>query len=252
MFDIDEHDPKLSIIKIEITKTEIVYLHYKQYPKPDSEKFPQDRSFLVFYFNKELINEDVLFEYFGLISKPEKIALGSFFNKKGSKRKRKIVYYAIIRFPESLEIDKIDFQLKVNEYLENKKHRKLLVDFNPLKEDTFNNIYDEDDFNQDEVDEDGFTKVQANNTKKDRFVSSKNKELSFKVCKESDDEDSFMEECKVTRKKKRKIGGRFKTTAELNESDEEDRELEETYGKKKDNGYWNINSNERQKKGNLF
>lgn len=245
MFDVE--DPNLDSLRIEITKSDTVYLYYKQYPK-DSEKFPKNRSYLVFYFNNELINEKVLQEYFSLIKQPEKIALGQFFNKRGSQKKRKVVYYAIVRFDQPYEIDKIGFQVKVNEYLENVKNRKLLVDFNPLKDDA-TNIYDEEDgYGEDEVDEDGFVTVTANNTTKNRFVSSKYKGLAFDVIKEKD-EDSIDEEIKrKKRKKKQSSKGMFKNKNELEASEEEDNELEEVYGKT-NKGFWNIQNYEKQKRG---
>jgi hypothetical protein len=242
MFDLE--DPNINTVRIEITRVETVYLYYKQYPK-ESDKFPKDRSLLVFYFNNELVTEKVLYEYFSLVKKPEKIALGSFFNKKGSKKKRKVVYYAIVRFEEPITIDKTDFQIKINEYLETHKNRKLLVEFNPLREDN-DNIYDDENFGKDEVDEDGFITIKANNTNKSRFVSSTNKELSFGVIK--DEEDSFMDEIKLKRKRKRNIGGIFKNKKDLEDNEDEDKELEEVYGKT-NKGFWNVQQFEKQKKG---
>lgn len=245
MFDIE--DPNINVVRIEITRVETVYLYFKQYPK-ESEKFPKDRSILVFFFNNELVTEKILYEYFSLVKKPEKIALGSFFNKKGSKKKRKIVYYAIIRFEDPTSIEKNEFQIKINEYLETHKNRKLLVEFNPLKEDA-DNIYDEDNFGKDEVDDDGFITIKANNTNKSRFISSTNNELSFGVI--NDDEDSFMDEIKLKRKRKRNIGGVFKNKADLAKNDDEDKELEEVYGKT-NKGFWNVQQYEKQKKGKII
>jgi len=242
---LDYSDPSLSTLRIEITRTDTVHFYYKPYPK-QSKQFPQERSYLVFYMNNELINESVLYEYFSLIKAPDKVSLGSFFNKKGSKKKQRIIYYAIVRFEEPYTIDSKDFQVKVNEYLETVKNRRLCIDFNPLKEDQ-NNVYDEEGFGEDQVDEDGFVEIKANNTNKDRFISSTNKDLSFKILKEKDDEDSLLEETKTQRKRKRNVGGMFKTKEEMVKNEEEDAELEEIYGKT-NKGYYNVQVQEKQKR----
>ena len=238
----DHEDSNLKTLRVEITRQDTAYFYYKEYPK-ESEKFDKLKSILVFYFDNQFVTKDILKEYFSLLDKIDKIALGSFFNKKGSKAKRKIVYYAIITFKSILvsKIDNINFQTIVNTYLEDVKNRKLLVDFNPLREDR-DNIFDEESFDNEKVDDDGFVTIKANNTDKTKFVS-KNKDLSFGVVKENLDEE--WEEIRPKRKKKRAIGGVFKSKEQLNK--EKDDEIDERFGEG-NKGFYNIQSYEKQKK----
>ena len=68
------------------------FLYYKQYPKPNSDKFPQKLSAIFFYFSDDL-DEKFFYLYISLIGQIDDVSLGSFFNRKGSKSKRKMIHF---------------------------------------------------------------------------------------------------------------------------------------------------------------
>lgn len=178
---------QLNCIRIEHNKFTTLILYYKKYPKA-SKKFPEDKTAIVFYFDKENINEKILQTYLSVAGSIESIDFGQYFNKKGSKNKRKIVYFAIVLFNETTGLKNLlnqyEIQVKINNFLENKKNRTVQLDYNPLN--------DENELNEEEIDEDGFVKVKKQGHS-NRFSS---KGLSFKISKkeeENDENDDFEE-----------------------------------------------------------
>ena len=109
------------------------------------------------------------------------VDLGSFFNRKGSKNKRKIVKFAIVKFTEeeSLNVlmNQYKSQLLINEYLEKIRNKDIDINYDPLKEENELNIIDEPD-------KDGFIEVKSN-TRKNNFS---NKNISFKIVNDKFDE----------------------------------------------------------------
>lgn len=250
----------MKVVRIEVNKNQTVHLYFQKYNKV-SEQFPSNRSYLIYYFD-ESVDKDFLKEYLSLLDQmPDKISLGEFLNQKGSKKKRKIIYYALVRFKREIEINDIDFQLKINDYLENVKNRNLTIDFVPLKETvSINNVFDPNNEVED-VDEDGFTTITANNATKNRHVSSKG--LSFSVIKDDDSEDSIFKEIKENKllnrkKQKSKLsrGGVFKT--QFNDKNDEDEDNYNEYNHrenndfdvsmKKDIGFYDIHNRAKQKR----
>lgn len=194
---IDNSFQNLRCLRIQENLNRKYFLYYKQYPKPNSNKFPQNLSAIFFYFNEDL-DEKFFYLYISLVGQIDNVSLGSYFNKKGSKAKRKIVHFAIVKFvdEESLEelLDQKATQKKINNYLEQVKHKRIDLDYDPLK-----GIDDDNDDNAEgEEDDDGFVEVKKNTTK-NHFSKG---ELSFKVGKrDNDDEDDLYE-----KKKKKKQG----------------------------------------------
>jgi len=183
-------DKNLQCVRVEINSHVTVFLYYKKYPKSDSKKYPQDRSAIVFFFDHEKVDEKFLWTYLSLIGQIDDLEIGSYINRKGCKKKRRVVNFAIVKFLEEDSLvsflDRYQTQMKINNFLENKKNRNINLDYDPLK-DNF-----EDEFEEEEVDEEGFVTVSKDVTKK-RF--SKNG-LSFKVSKRRGDEqeENFDEE----------------------------------------------------------
>jgi hypothetical protein len=175
-------DKNLQCIRVEINTHVTVFLYYKKYPKQDSKKFPQERSAIVFYFDSgDYVNEKFIWTYFSLAGQVEDVEFGSYINKKGSKKKRRVVNFAIVKFLEEEDLqallNRYEMQMKINSFLETRKNRNINLDYDPLK--------DVEDEEEDEVDDDGFVTVRKDVTKK-RF----NKQgLSFKVSKKTAQED---------------------------------------------------------------
>ena len=175
-------DKNLQCIRVEINSHVTVFLYYKKYPKPDSKKFPQERSAIVFYFDSgDYVNEKFIWTYFSLAGQVEDVELGSYINKKGSKKKRRVVNFAIVKFVEEEDLqgllNRYEMQMKINSFLETRKNRNVNLDYDPLK--------DVEEEEEEEVDSEGFVEVKRQVTKK-RF----NKQgLSFKVSKKSAQED---------------------------------------------------------------
>lgn len=211
MFDIN--DKSLKVVRIELTKSITIHFYYMKYINESSTKFLKGRSLILYYFsNQDIINEKVIKEYFSLIGTIKKVGIGSFINKEGSRKKRGIVNYALIQYEKDLVEDDVDvakFQLKINKYLENIKMRRLKNEFIFNKEDYNQNRNGKDnDYNTDDnlPDEDGFYEIVPSGSRNKFKSNENNKELSFKVIKE---EDEFMKEVKIKRKKKRSVGGRY-------------------------------------------
>lgn len=171
------NDKSLQCIRIELNSHVTVFLYYKKYPKPDSKRFPQDRSAILFYFDNENINQNFLKTFMSLVGSVDELDIGSYINRKGSKVKRRIVNFAIVKFVESEHLNSLmnryETQMKINKFIENKKNRKINLSYDPL------NYDDNQDDEEAQVDEDGFVEVRYDNISK-RF--SKNG-LSFKVAK---------------------------------------------------------------------
>ena len=240
----DENDIHLQVVRVEIYRSKTLYFYYKIYNKENSTKFPSDKSILIYYFEPEIVNETIIREYFSLIATIDKISLGNFLNKSGSKKKRKVVNFALLKFNSSIDsnsINKTTFQEKINRYIENKKRRNLKLDYN-LKEDDLENEEEDED---EKPDSDGFYEVKGNQNQ-NKFTSAIGNEMSFKVIKE-EDEDSFMDEIKVKRKKKRYIGGVFKK--DNNEAEEIDNFPDEN---SPNEGFWNIQNREKKKQSKYY
>ena len=167
-------DKSLQCVRIEINTHVTCFLYYKTYPKANSERFPQDRTAIIFFFDDANVNEKFLWTYISLIGQIDDLELGSYINKKGSRKKRKVVNFALVKFleEESLQsfLNRFETQLKINNFLEQKKNRNINLDYDPLKD---------EEYEEEEVDEEGFVTVTADKSKK-RFS---NKGMSFKVSK---------------------------------------------------------------------
>ena len=168
-------DKSLQCLRMEINTHVTVFLYYKIYPKADSVKFPQTLSAIFFYFDNEHINEKFFKTYISLIGGIDTIEIGSYINRKGSKKKRRVVNFAIVKFlsEESLTslINRHTTQMTINSFLELRKNRNVQLSYDPLG--------DEQEPVEEEIDADGFVTVKKELSKK-RF--SKNG-LSFKVMK---------------------------------------------------------------------
>lgn len=167
----------LHFLRIELNSHKTILLYYKRYPKP-SKKYPQNLTSIFFYFDEEL-DDKFFYLYISLMGQIDFVDLGSFFNRKGSKNKRKIVKFAIVKFTEeeSLNVlmNQYKSQLLINEYLEKIRHKDIDIIYDPLRDNYLNN---------NNVDEDGFIEVKVN-TRKNNFS---NGNLSFKVSNDKFDE----------------------------------------------------------------
>ncbi len=233
----DENDSSLQVVRIELNKHNTIFFYYKPYVKEDSLKFPPGKSILIFYFEPDLINENIIKEYFSLIGKIDTLSLGNYLNKSGSKKKRRVINFALIKFNKVISTDDLNkstFQDKIINYLEERKNRYVNVNYK-LDE---NKLIDDDIDEFGKPDEEGFFEVKASGSG-NKFKPNLGADISCKVIKE--DNDSFMDEIKVTRKKKRRIGGVFK-------KEEQDEELEGENEKEKNEGFWNIQIREKQKR----
>jgi hypothetical protein len=115
-----------------------------------------------------------------------KIDLGFYFNKKGCKKKRKPVNFAIIQFKQENGITKlfdiINMQKKINENIYRIKSHKTTLDYNPLDGDEEGSDFEGKQENK--IDEDGFVTVRKNTTS-NRYSNS-DVGLSFKIKKNQD------------------------------------------------------------------
>ena len=183
-----KNDKSLQCIRIELNSHVTVFIYYKIYPKADSKRFPQDRSAILFYFDNENINQNFLKTYMSLVGSVDEIDIGSYINRKGSKKKRRVVNFAIVKFVESEHLNSLmnryETQMKMNKFIENKKNRKINLNYDPLNYE--DNLDDEEEA---QVDDDGFVEVRYDNTSK-RF--SKNG-LSFKVDKGEQENNNKIE-----------------------------------------------------------
>jgi hypothetical protein len=190
-----QNDKSLQCLRIEINSHVAVFLYYKKYPKENSEKFPRDLSVIFFYFDKEYVDEKFIYTYLSLAGQIDLVEFGNYVNRKGSKKKRRIVNFAIVKYVDedavSFLMDRCEAQMRINDFIENKKNRNVALSYDPLKEAD----EEEEEFLAGEVDhpdEDGFVEVIGDKRKK-RF--SKNG-VSFKVMKEKNE---------VGRKKKKSL-----------------------------------------------
>jgi hypothetical protein len=192
-------DSSLQCLRIEINSHTSVFLYYKIYPKTDSIRFPQDRTIIVFFFDNEYVNEKLIKTYFSLVGEIDEIEMGNYINRKGSKKKRKVVNFAIVKFidHDSVEsiLNRFETQMTINAYLEQVKQRKLNMNYDPLNLD----LEEEGE----EVDEEGFVTVRKDITKK-RFNQGG---MSFKVGKRKSSTDST--EIRKRKKKEKEEKGDF-------------------------------------------
>jgi len=132
------------------------------YPKKNSDKFPQDRSAIFFYFDNQHIDEKFFHYYISSAGQMENVEFGNYINKKGSSSKRRVVNFAIVKFDEkeSLEnlLNRLDMQLKINNLIERSKNRTVDFSYNPLEDIDENG----DEIDDDQPDADGFVEVKAN------------------------------------------------------------------------------------------
>jgi hypothetical protein len=174
-------DKSLQCIRIEINSHVTCFLYYKQYPKANSEKFPQERTAIIFYFDDSNINERLIWTYISLVGQIEDLELGSYINKRGNKKKRRVINFALVKFLEEESLlnflNRYETQMKINDFVQQKRNRNVNLDYDPLKD-------EEKLIEDEEVDEDGFVTVTADKSKK-RFSK---KGLSFKVTKEGEEE----------------------------------------------------------------
>jgi hypothetical protein len=157
-----QNDKSLQCLRIELNAHTAVFLYYKVYPKSGSKRFPQNRTAIIFHFDPEHINDQVIKTYIGLAGQVDKIEQGSYVNQKGWRnQKGKIVTFVLVKFinEESLEqlLDSKAMQTKINNYIENKRNRKLQLTYDPIKE--------EDEDEEEEADSEGFVAVKSNSKK---------------------------------------------------------------------------------------
>lgn len=197
----DEYFQSLKCLRIQESAHRKYILYYKQYPKPNSKKFPQNLCAIFFHFYEGL-EEKFFYLYISLIGQIESVTLGSFFNKKGSSSKRRMVYFAIVKFdePSSLKalLNQRNTQSIVNNYLENIKHKHIDLDYDPLK-----GILNEEE--EGEEDADGFVTVKRTDNK-NRFSKG---DISFKLNKINNDEDDDLYDNLKKKKKKEKLGDTY-------------------------------------------
>ena len=191
--DLNEYT-NLQCLRIPINSYKTVFLYYKKYPKP-SIKYPKDLTCIIFYFDSD-IDDKFFYLYMSLYGQIDTVDLGSFFNRKGSKNKRRLVYFAIVKYCENESLKKLlkdnyDSQKIINDYINMTRYNNNNnLDYDPLK-------FEEEEY-LGEPDEDGFIEVKANNNGKNHFSNQKG--LSFKVAKEEDD---FYKDLISKRKKKK-------------------------------------------------
>jgi hypothetical protein len=157
-----ENDKSLQCLRVELNAHDTIFLYYKIYPKAGSKRFPQDMTAIIFYFDSEHIDERLLKTYIGQAGQIDTVELGSYVNKRGHKNtKGKIVNFAIIKFLEEEGLTALlnhsKMQTKINEYIENKRNRRL-----QLKYETINEELEEFEQEEEEVDSEGFVKVNKN------------------------------------------------------------------------------------------
>lgn len=178
----DEEDNTLSLdkslhcIRVELNRHNTVFLYYKIYPKNNSEKFPQERSAIFFYFDNQNVDEKFFHFYISCAGEIENVEFGNYINRKGSSSKRRIINFALVKFyeKESIEnlLNRLDMQLKINAIIERSKNRSVDFSYNPLE-----NIDEQgEDIEEDGPDADGFVEVKANRC---NFFISFNKNLLF-------------------------------------------------------------------------
>jgi len=160
-------DKSLQVLRIELNRSNTVFLYYRIYPKKDSEKYPQEKTALFFFFDDtETVTEKFLQLYLSIAGEITRIDFGKYLNKKGCKKKRKLVKFAIVVFDEEKSLKKLmmrtDMQIKINALIEKKKSGQEVA----LSYDIGNtdNINEEGDMEEEveEEDEDGFVEVNAN------------------------------------------------------------------------------------------
>ena len=158
-------DKSLHCLRVELNRQITLFLYYKVYPKENSKKFPQEKSAIFFYFDHQNIDEKFFYYYMSSAGQIENVEFGNYINRKGSKNKRRIVNFAIVKFydKESMEnlLNRLDMQLKINSLIEKKKNRPVDFSYNPL-----DNMDEEgEELVDDGPDEDGFIEVKANKGK---------------------------------------------------------------------------------------
>ena len=186
----------MQCLRIEENSHRVIFLYYKRYPKKNSERFPQNLSAIFFYFDHEL-DDKFFYLYLSLIGQVDEVELGSFFNRKGSKSKRRIVNFAIVKFLEEESMNKLldpsITQRAINNYLENRKNKNIDLNYDPLKE-----IKDENE--EKEIDDDGFVEVKPNTARKNFSKGG----ISFKIMKEKEEDEDILNAGRRNKKKKHK------------------------------------------------
>ena len=97
-----QNDKSLKCLRIEINSNNVVFLYYKIYPKEDSIRFPQIKSAIFFYFDSDHVDKHFIKTYISQVGPIDEIETGNYINRKGSKKKRKTVFFAIVKFIEEV------------------------------------------------------------------------------------------------------------------------------------------------------
>lgn len=155
-------DKSLHCLRIEINRHNTIFLYYKVYPKKNSEKFPQDRSAIFFYFDNQHIDYKFFHYYISCAGQIDAVEFGNYINRKGASSKRRVINFAIVKFEEkeALEnlLNRLEMQLKINAVIENSKNRAVDFSYNPLED--LNEQGEE--IEEGKPDADGFIEVTAN------------------------------------------------------------------------------------------
>jgi hypothetical protein len=162
------NDKSLQVLRIELNRAKTIFLYYRIYPKKDSLKYPTEKTALFFFFeDNETVTEKFLQMYLSIAGEINRIDFGKYLNKKGCKKKRKLVNFAIVLFNEEGSLNRLmrrtDMQIKINGFIEKKRSGQevaLSYDIGNTK-----NVDDEgewQDAGEEDEDEDGFVQVNAN------------------------------------------------------------------------------------------
>ena len=153
-----QNDKNLKCLRIELNSNHSVFLYYKVYPKQDSTRFPQTKSAIFFFFDSEHVDKHFIKTYISQIGPIDEIEIGNYVNRKGSKKKRKTVFFAIVKFIEEDSLtdllNQYETQKKINLYIENRRNRNINLKYNPMD--------DQEEQDDEEIDEEGFIKVTSN------------------------------------------------------------------------------------------
>ena len=160
-------DKSLQVLRIELNRSNTIFLYYRIYPKKDSPKYPPSKTALFFFFDdNNTINEKFLWMHLSLAGEISSIDFGKYLNKKGCKKKRKLVNFAIVLFSEETGLrqlmDRINMQIKINNFIERKKSgQEIALDYDIGDADNINEDGEMEEEDEEE-DEDGFVEVKGN------------------------------------------------------------------------------------------
>lgn len=185
------NDKSLQVLRIEINRSKTVFLYYRVYPQKDSKKYPQNRSALFFFFDDEdVVNEKFIRTYLSIAGEITQVDFGKYLNKKGCKKKRKLVKFAIVVFSDEdglkQVMDRVEMQIGINNVIEKRRAgREVTLNYNIENAENLDEDGEEIEENdEEEEDEDGFVEITARNPGGKRF--SKNG-LSFKIDRDTEE-----------------------------------------------------------------